>query len=104
MFSPIGFGLTMQENNSPKLKLQTAKFCRVRHCPVCQWRRSLMWKAKAYKILPRIVEAYPSSYRFLIPTLTIKNTDNNIKANTKRNEYWISKTITIEIISRDRLV
>jgi plasmid rolling circle replication initiator protein Rep len=42
----IGFGLTMQENNSPKLKLQTAKFCRVRHCPVCQWRRSLMWKQK----------------------------------------------------------
>jgi plasmid rolling circle replication initiator protein Rep len=70
----IGFGLTMQENNSPKLKLQTAKFCRVRHCPVCQWRRSLMWKAKAYKILPRIVEAYPS-YRFLFLTLTIKNTD-----------------------------
>jgi plasmid rolling circle replication initiator protein Rep len=58
----------------PKLKLQTAKFCRVRHCPVCQWRRSLMWKAKAYKILPRIVEAYPS-YRFLFLTLTIKNTD-----------------------------
>jgi plasmid rolling circle replication initiator protein Rep len=30
-----------------------------------------MWKAKAYKILPRIVEAYPS-YRFLFLTLTIK--------------------------------
>lgn len=70
----IGFGLTMQENNSPRLKLQTAKFCRVRHCPVCQWRRSLMWKAKAYKILPRILEAYPS-YRFLFLTLTIKNID-----------------------------
>jgi plasmid rolling circle replication initiator protein Rep len=70
----IGFGLTMQENNSAKLKLKTAKFCRVRHCPVCQWRRSLMWKAKAYKILPRIVEAYPS-HRFLFLTLTIKNTD-----------------------------
>ena len=70
----IGFGLTMQENDSAKLKLKTAKFCRVRHCPVCQWRRSLMWKAKAYKILPRIVEAYPS-HRFLFLTLTVKNTD-----------------------------
>jgi len=77
----IGFGLTMQENNSPKLKLQTAKFCRVRHCPVCQWRRSLMWKAKAYKILPRIVEAYPS-YRFLFLTLTIKNIDITILKQT----------------------
>jgi len=80
----IGFGLTMQENNSPKLKLKTAKFCRVRHCPVCQWRRSLMWKAKAYKILPRIVEAYPS-YRFLFLTLTVKNTDiTNLKQTLKQ--------------------
>ena len=30
-----------------KLKLASSKFCRVRHCPVCQWRRSMMWKAKA---------------------------------------------------------
>ena len=43
----------------------------------CQWRRSLMWKAKAYKILPRIVEAYPS-HRFLFLTLTVKNTDITI--------------------------
>src|SRR4051812_2931855 len=31
-----------------KLKLKNAWFCRVRHCPVCQWRRSLMWQAKVY--------------------------------------------------------
>ena len=55
-----------------KLKLSTAKFCRVRHCPVCQWRRSLMWKAKAYQILPTIVEAYPN-YRWLFMTLTVRN-------------------------------
>lgn len=24
-----------------KLKLSSARFCRVRHCPVCQWRRSV---------------------------------------------------------------
>ena len=55
-----------------KLKLAAARFCRVRHCPVCQWRRSLMWKAKAYQVLPTIVEAYPS-YRWLFLTLTVKN-------------------------------
>jgi plasmid rolling circle replication initiator protein Rep len=55
-----------------KLKLSSAKFCRVRHCPVCQWRRSLMWKAKAYKILPRVVAAFPK-YRWLFLTLTLKN-------------------------------
>ncbi|MCP6759139.1 MAG: protein rep [Fischerella sp. CENA71] len=56
----------------PQLKLLDARFCRVRHCPVCQWRRSLMWKAKAYKILPEVVANYPK-YRWLFITLTIKN-------------------------------
>ncbi|WP_308796156.1 protein rep [Tolypothrix sp. FACHB-123] len=55
-----------------QLKLSDAKFCRVRHCPVCQWRRSLMWKAKAYKILPQVVTDYPK-YRWLFVTLTVKN-------------------------------
>jgi plasmid rolling circle replication initiator protein Rep len=31
-----------------------------------------MWKAKAYKVLPKIVEAYPT-YRWLFVTLTQKN-------------------------------
>ncbi len=54
------------------LKLSDARFCRVRHCPVCQWRRSLMWKARAYKILPQVVTDYPN-YRWLFVTLTVKN-------------------------------
>ena len=55
-----------------KLKLSYVQFCRVRHCPVCQWRRSLMWKAKAYKIIPKVVVDYPK-YRWLFITLTVKN-------------------------------
>ena len=70
----LGFGLTMGDSDVAKLKLRTAKFCRVRHCPVCQWRRSLMWKAKAYKVLPKIIESYPK-HRWLFLTLTIKNID-----------------------------
>jgi plasmid rolling circle replication initiator protein Rep len=68
----LEFGLTPTENGTLKLKLRSARFCRVRHCPVCQWRRSLMWKAKAYKVLPKIVEAYPT-HRWLFVTLTQKN-------------------------------
>jgi len=55
-----------------KLKLSSARFCRVRTCPVCQWRRSLMWKAKAYKVLPKIVKDLPT-HRWLFVTLTVKN-------------------------------
>ncbi len=55
-----------------KLKLSGAMFCRVRHCPVCQWRRSLMWKAKACKILPKVLEDFPK-HRYLFLTLTVRN-------------------------------
>jgi plasmid rolling circle replication initiator protein Rep len=68
----LEFGLTPQADDTLKLKLKNARFCRVRHCPVCQWRRSLMWKAKAYKVLPKIVEKYPK-HRWLFLTLTQKN-------------------------------
>lgn len=68
----LKFGLVSDDDETLKLKLRAARFCRVRHCPVCQWRRSLMWKAKAYKVLPRIVEQYPK-HRWLFLTLTQKN-------------------------------
>lgn len=68
----LEFGLQPDMDDTLKLKLRNARFCRVRHCPVCQWRRSLQWKAKAYKVLPRIVEKYPT-HRWLFVTLTQKN-------------------------------
>lgn len=55
-----------------KLKLSASKFCRVRHCPVCQWRRSLRWKAKACQILPKVVKDFPKG-RWLFATFTVKN-------------------------------
>ena len=69
----LDFRLVVDEiENGYKLKLYSAQFCRVRNCPVCQSRRSLMWKARAYKILPIIVESYPK-YRWLFLTLTVRN-------------------------------
>lgn len=55
-----------------KLKLRKANFCRVRYCPVCQWRRSLMWQAKFMQALPRITEEFPKA-RWLFLTLTVRN-------------------------------
>ena len=54
------------------LKLSQANFCRARHCPICQWRRSLQWKARAYQGLPQIVADFPTD-RWLFLTLTVKN-------------------------------
>lgn len=55
-----------------KLKLKTAWFCRVRHCPVCQWRRALQWQARLYQALPKLLVDF-SDTRFLFLTLTIRN-------------------------------
>lgn len=54
------------------LRLREAHFCRVRHCPVCQWRRSLMWQARFYQSLPKLVEEHPKA-RWLFLTLTVRN-------------------------------
>ena len=55
-----------------KLVLKHAFFCRVRYCPVCQWRRSLLWRAVMFQQLPAIKEKYPA-YRWVFLTLTVKN-------------------------------
>jgi len=54
------------------LRLREAHFCRVRHCPTCQWRRSLMWQARFYQSLPQLVQSYPKA-RWLFLTLTVRN-------------------------------
>jgi len=60
------------ETGVMSLKLYSARFCRVRFCPVCQWRRSFMWRARFLKAMPAILEAHPTA-RYLFLTLTIKN-------------------------------
>lgn len=69
----LDFRLVPQaEDGAYKLKLSSARFCHLRHCAVCQWRRSLMWKAKAYKMLPQLLIDYPKA-RWLFVTLTVRN-------------------------------
>jgi plasmid rolling circle replication initiator protein Rep len=55
-----------------KWKLKSAPFCRFRHCPICQWRRSMRTKATVMSALPTILQQYPTA-RFVLLTLTIKN-------------------------------
>lgn len=63
---------TDPETGEQKLKLKSALFCRGRHCPICQWRRSLMWTARFLKAMPNILQDHPSA-RFLFLTLTVQN-------------------------------
>lgn len=55
------------------LKLHAARFCRVRHCPVCQWRRSLMHKARFIQSLPDVFKTVPENARWVLLTVTVRN-------------------------------
>jgi plasmid rolling circle replication initiator protein Rep len=89
----LEFGLDIPADGILKLKLRSAFFCRVRTCPVCQWRRSLVWRAKAFQFLPKVVEAYPK-HRFIFLTLTVKNCQISDLKETlgKMNKAWIRIT------------
>jgi plasmid rolling circle replication initiator protein Rep len=77
------------DDGEVKLKLREARFCRVRHCLVCQWRRSLMWRARFFKALPEIQKAFPTA-RWIFVTLTVKNCElKELRATlTRMNAAW----------------
>jgi plasmid rolling circle replication initiator protein Rep len=54
------------------IMLKRAMFCRVRYCPICQWRRSMLWRAKFFQTLPTIEAMHPNAH-WLFLTLTVKN-------------------------------
>jgi plasmid rolling circle replication initiator protein Rep len=68
----LEFALKRDAEGRIRLKLSSTRFCRVRWCPVCLWRRSLMWRARFIKALPEIIKDYPRS-RFILLTLTVRN-------------------------------
>lgn len=69
----LEFGWSLNEQTGElKLKLKSARFCRGRHCPICQWRRALMWVARFLRTIPKIREDYPKA-RFIFLTLTVQN-------------------------------
>ncbi len=90
-----------KETGEVKFKLDKADFCRVRTCPVCQWRRQCMWQARMWLGLDELIAAYPTA-RWLWLTLTWKNCkvenlreniDGANKAFTKLTKRKFSKDI-----------
>lgn len=69
----LEFGwLSDPETGEKRLKLKSCRFCRCRHCTICQWRRALMWTARFLRAMPAILRDYPTA-RFIFLTLTVKN-------------------------------
>lgn len=70
----LEYGWKSDADGVVNLKFKRTSFCRVRHCPVCQWRRSLRWKARFIEAAPLIGAAYPNA-RWIFLTLTVRNCD-----------------------------
>ncbi len=68
----LGFHYDPLASKKDRLKLTNAWLCHLRHCPICQWRRSQMWQAKVYRALPLLRRDFPDT-RFLFMTLTVRN-------------------------------
>lgn len=68
----LDFELKFQETGELKPRLKSTFFCRVRLCPVCQWRRTLRHQAKFFQVIPKVIELFPT-YRFIFLTITVRN-------------------------------
>jgi plasmid rolling circle replication initiator protein Rep len=85
----LEFTLKANDQGEMKLRLNSARFCRLRFCPICQWRKSLSWKARLFQAMPRIVEDYPT-HRWVMLTLTVRNCPlDELRATvTEMNKAW----------------
>lgn len=62
--------LAFHRKEDGTMKLHDARFCRVRLCPICQWRRSLKTFAQMSQVLD---VATSDGYQFIFLTLTMRN-------------------------------
>lgn len=69
-----GDTLVFVKNERGEQRLQHANFCRVRLCPMCQWRRSLKMFSQVKAITDEILKQ-DKSIRFIFGTFTIENVD-----------------------------
>ncbi|MFR1621106.1 protein rep, partial [Megamonas funiformis] len=96
--------LLFAENAEGKKKLKSANFCRLRLCPMCQWRRSLKMFGQVQTITDKILERDKST-RFLFATFTVKNVDaENLETciNILNNKflYLVSKNKTFALAKK----
>lgn len=74
------FGLN---DETEKIKLRQVNLCRLRHCPVCAWRKSMKWQARFKTALP-LIEIEQPKIKWVFLTLTIKNCAlENLRENIK---------------------
>lgn len=85
----FGFRSDPDPDQSP-IVLKRAIFCRVRYCPICQWRRSMLWRAKFFQNLSVLEDGGYSKAPWIFLTLTVRNCEvKDLKSTLKHmNASW----------------
>jgi plasmid rolling circle replication initiator protein Rep len=84
----LGFVLNPNlETGEILLRLRKANFCRLKFCPICQWRRCLRWIAR---FMQRINSLNLGNVRWLHLTLTVRNVpiDDLRETLDEMNKAW----------------
>lgn len=78
--------LSFTKDEAGKLKLKQAYFCRVRLCPMCQWRRSLKMSGQVRQCLEYLTKVRTEQghkpYQYILLTLTVPNCPGQDLAHT----------------------
>lgn len=78
--------LWFRRHEDGTLRLDSAQFCRVRLCPVCQWRRSLKMYGQLHQVVKYLAQqrhaAGAEPYAWVLLTLTVQNCATSELSNT----------------------
>lgn len=77
----LKFKLYSDQNSDFHHKLHQANFCRVRNCPICQYRKTLLMRGRFFKMIPEL----PDDLEYLFLTLTVKNCETTQLKQTLQN-------------------
>jgi len=92
---------TFKEYPDQTKTLSQANFCRIRLCPMCQWRKSLKAFAQMTKIMNHLK---PKGYAYIFLTLTVKNCSGQALSDTITHmlESWkrLTQTQVVRKVSK----
>jgi len=77
----LEFGYKPDTDGVVEFKFARTQFCRVRFCPVCQWRRQMKWQARFFEAVNIADLQYPR-HRWIFATFTVKNCPNEALRDT----------------------
>ena len=85
----------VQDTNGEKsMKITHANFCKVRLCPMCQWRRGVKCQTQMIQTLEHLNQKYDHKLRYVFITLTVPNpsADELSEIIDKMQDGWHSLT------------